>query len=275
MIYLLRFEFLHSYFYYVFYQYTGPSSSAQLILYQKMPKRLQDYQQANLLQPNQSSQSVQNNLNFYEKDGRYNKSYYFNNRSIMALQIQKEILQEEELICGLENCSSQYQQVIAFPAIGYGLLDTKSLDSVSLIEYSQYELKVFVGNGQEKILNFIGYQAILQIFIISHSNDLFIVHNADVFLIIPIKPYQLTNLGYLINQPKSEWTQEMINFINECFSFQGQEFSEFKQHPIQRFVDFQMNFKTVCSVSIKTNTHFISQQGSIIIGIKKMFLIDL
>ncbi|CAD8195745.1 unnamed protein product [Paramecium octaurelia] len=207
-------------------------------------------------------------------------------RSIMTLQSQKEILQEEDLIYGLENCSSQYQLVTAFPIIGYGLqvkrtnasmIDPykieivslvrihKFLDSVSLIENAQHELKFQVGNGQEEIVN-----CILPLYtkknedlkpffrsLIFHSIMTFVVcENADVCFDQSYAALLANTLFYLIRQQKSEWTKEMISLINESYTLAYEQHNKsftnkLIYNPIQSLVDFNKDFDTQCMDTIK------------------------
>ncbi|CAK72864.1 unnamed protein product (macronuclear) [Paramecium tetraurelia] len=207
-------------------------------------------------------------------------------RSILTLQSQKEILQEEDLISGLENCSSQYQLVTAFPIIGYGLyvkrtnasmIDPykieilslvrihKFLDSVSLIESAQHELKFQVGNGEEEKVN-----CILPLYtkknedlkpffrsLLFHTIMTFVTcENADVCFDHSYTSLLANTLFYLIKQPKSEWTMEMISLINESYTLayeQNQEnfIKKLIENPIQSLVDFNKDLNTQCQDTIK------------------------
>ncbi|CAD8210138.1 unnamed protein product [Paramecium octaurelia] len=207
-------------------------------------------------------------------------------RSIMTLQSQKEILQEEDLIYGLENCASQYQLVTAFPIIGYGLQVKRSnasmidpyrieivsvvrihkfLDSVSLIENPQHELKFQIGNGEEEIVN-----CILPLYtkknedlkpffrsLLFHTIMTFVVcENADVCFDYSYAALLANTLLFLIRQPKSEWTKEMISLINESYSLAyGQKYKNYTEklikNPIQTLVDVNKDFDTQCQDTIK------------------------
>ncbi|CAD8122178.1 unnamed protein product [Paramecium sonneborni] len=207
-------------------------------------------------------------------------------RSIMTLQSQKEILQEEDLIQGLENCTSQYQLVTAFPIIGYGLQVRRSnasmidpykieivslvrihkfLDSVSLIENQQHELKFQVGNGEEEVVN-----CILPLYtqkdedlkpffrsLLFHTIMTFVVcENADVCFDYSYAALLANTLYYFIRQPKSEWTKEMINLINEsyCLAYEA-KYKNFTEKlindPIQTLVDVNKEQDTSCQDTIK------------------------
>ncbi|CAD8125860.1 unnamed protein product [Paramecium sonneborni] len=207
-------------------------------------------------------------------------------RSIMTLQSQKEILQEEDLIQGLENCTSQYQLVTTFPIIGYGLQVRRSnasmidpykieivslvrihkfLDSVSLIENLEHELRFSIGNGEEEVVN-----CILPLYtqknkdlkpffrsLLFHTIMTFIVcENADVCFEYSYAALLANTLYYLIGQPKSEWTKEMISLINEsyCLAYEAQDknFTEkLINNPIQTLVDFNKDQETQCQDTIK------------------------
>ncbi|CAD8111689.1 unnamed protein product [Paramecium primaurelia] len=218
------------------------------------------------------------------------KEYKFDgndgDRSIMTLQSQKEILQEEDLIFGLENCTSQYQLVTAFPIIGYGLQVKRSnasmidpykieivslvrihkfIDSVSLIENAQHELKFQVGNGEEEIVNCIlplytSKNEDLKPFfrsLLFHTIMTFVVcENADVCFDYSYAALLANTLYYLIRQPKTEWTKEMISLINESYTLAyGMKYKNFTEklinNPIQTLVDVNKDFDTQCQDTIK------------------------